>query len=204
MLKTMKSHTRTDLKRRIANAFGSIGYFFSFFAWFWALMLYFSLLKATVTLVAPNADVPVVETPQVTVALPGWLEMTIVIAVTVIMLIVTLYALIKLPSKIAKVSSDVVHKTTATAAPIIIKSQHKKDTPKNRMRLTPMLILALKIVIVIIPLVASLASKLLDKQSIDYTIAIIIAYGIAGLSVLFFAIQYSLASAFRIKITDIR
>lgn len=199
----MKSQTKTDVKRRIVNAFGSLGYFFSFFAWFWALLLYFSLFKATITLVAPNANAPVIETPQVNVSLPSWLEMTIVIIVTTIMLAVTIYALVKLPSKIVKASSEVVHKTTAVAAPIIIKSQHKKDTQKNRMRLTPPLVFAFKIVLVVVPLIASLASKLLDKQSIDYTIAIIIAYGIAGLCVLFFAIQYALARAFRVKMTSL-
>lgn len=84
-------------------------------------------------------------------------------------------------------------------APIVIKVQHKKDTKKLHARLTSKLILAIKLLLVVIPIALTAASGLLEKQSIDYPIAIVVGCGLAGFSVAFFAFQYVLAGLLRVK-----
>lgn len=203
MLKTVKNQAKNNFKRRLSNSFGSLGYFFAFFQWLWAVLLYFSVLKATISLVSPTSTTPVIPSPRIDFILPGWVEITIVIVVTTIMLAVSAYALINLPSKIVKTSRAAVRKTSGVAAPLIIKAQHRHDTKTSRMRITPAIIFGVKILLVAIPLVACLASELLDKQSIDYTIAIIIGYGLAGLSVIFFALQYGISKILGVKSADL-
>lgn len=199
----MKQSSGRTLKKGIANVFGSLGYLCCFLQWFWVVMLYFSVIQAVTLLVAPTADKQVEQVPHFTFTLLGPLEMVILIAITVIMIALTIYAFIKVPMDIVKGGNKVVHKTTEAMVPIVIKSQHKKDTKKNRALITPKLILLIKLLLVTIPLALTIASRLLEKPSIDYSIAMVIGCGFAGFSVVLFAIQYILAILLRVKASEL-
>jgi hypothetical protein len=84
--------------------------------------------------------------------------------------------------------------------PVIIKTQHQPDTKKARAKITWKLIITLKLVLVIVPVLLTAASGLLEKQSIDYSIAMVLGCGLACFSLLFFVIQYALAGLLRTKI----
>jgi hypothetical protein len=191
------------LKHRVANAFGALGYFFCFLQWFWAVMLYLSVIQSATLFISSTADQPVEQTPPTALALPGWAEAIVVGIVIVIMLALTVYALIKIPASIAKTGSKVLRKTTTTVTPLVIKVQHQPNTKKTRAKITARLILAIKLLLVIIPLSATALSGLLEKQSIDYAIAIVLGCVLASGGVLFFSIQYALARLLRIKLSAI-
>lgn len=193
-----------SVKKGILNFFGSLGYLVCFLQWFWALMLYFSVIQSLAIFLTPSAsDKHVAQAPSFTFTPPSSLEIIILVTVVIVMIALTLYALIKIPIGIAKSSNKVVHKTAESLAPLVIKVQHKEDTKKSRLKLTAKLMFFIKLVLIIIPLVLTLASRLLDEQSVSYSIAITIGYGLAGLCVAFFGIQYLLASWLHISKADL-
>jgi hypothetical protein len=201
--KPMEQKTRRKTKTGIANFFGAIGYFFGFLQWFWAVLLYFSVIKSVTLFVSPNADQPVTPPSVPAFTLPNSVEMIIFGTIVVIMIAVTIYALIKVPVNIVKTSNKVVHKTAQTMTPIVIKAQHKKDTKKLRDMLTVRLIVVIKLLLVIIPIGLTVASGWLEKQSVDYSIALVIGCGLACMSTILFVLQYVAAGVLRVKLREL-
>jgi len=198
----MKQKPERSTKRKVVNVFGSLGYLFCFLQWFWAVMAYFSVIQSAAVFVSPDAGQPV-EPSHFTFTQPNPLEAIILAIVTVLMIGVTIYVLIKTPVKIAKTSSKIVHKTTESVVPLVIKSQHKKDTKRLRDRITSKLVIMFKILLILIPAAATVLSGLLDSRPLDYSIILVLAAGLTGFSVLFFGLQYLLAAALRIKLSDL-
>ena len=199
----MKQRTERNAKKNTANFFGSFGYLLCSLQWFWVVMLYFSVIQSMALLVSPHAGKQVEQPPGFTFALPGPLEAIILTIVAATMVGVTLYALIKIPMSIVKTGNKVVRTTAETVAPMVINVQHKKDTKKFHAKITSRLILAIKLLLIIIPLAFTMASGLLEKQSIDYSIAMIIGCGLACFSTVFFAVQYASARLLHVKISDL-
>lgn len=199
----MEQKTKRNPKRGVANFFGALGYFFGFLQWFWVVLLYFSVIQSVTLFVSPSADKPVTPPPIPAFTLPNSVEMIIVGITVVVMVAVTIYALIKIPMSIVKTSNKVVHKTAQTMTPIVIKAQHKKDTKKLRIKLTVRLILMLKLLLVIVPIGLTAASIWLDKQSVDYSIALVIGCGLACVSAIFFVLQYTVAGTLRVKLREL-
>jgi hypothetical protein len=199
----MKQKSARSVKKTISNAFGSLGYLFCVLQCFWTIMLYFSVIQPFILFISSTDSKQAEHTPSFTFTLPGPVQAAILIAVTVIMVAITVYALVRIPMAIVKTSNKAVYKTTAAVVPVVIKAQHKKDTPAVRRRLTSKVVLVLKVLLVIIPAVLTATSGLLEKQSIDYSIAVIVGCGLACLSLIFFTIQYVLAGLLRVKSTDL-
>lgn len=194
----MKQKEKTDIKKNTVNLVGSVGYLFCFLQWFWVVMLYFSVIQS-IPLAPPETDKQAEQLPSFTLTLPDPVEATIVGIVVVVMIVLTLYILVKIPMSIAKTSNAVVHSAAKAMTPVVIKAQHKKDTKKFRVKITTRLILVIKSLLVIIPMALTAVSGLLERQSIDYSIAIIIGGGLACLSLGGFIIQYTLARLLRVK-----
>lgn len=164
-------------------------------------MLYLSVMQTAVSFVTPTADTQIGNTPQIT--LPSQVEIAFAVVVTVFMVGITIYALVKLPMNVAKTGGKIVQTATSTVAPIIIKAQHKKDTKKNRMKVVPKVLLAIKALLVLIPTIATMLSFLLAELPISHSVALIIGIGLACIGVSFFAFQYLFAAVFRIKATEL-
>jgi len=199
----MEQKTKRNPKRGIANFFGALGYFFGFLQWFWAVLLYFSVIQSVTLFVSPNADKPVAPPAVPAFTLPNSVEMVILGVTVVVMVIVNIYALIKIPVSIVKTGNRVVHETAQTITPMVMKAQHKKDTKKFRDKLTTRLIFAIKLLLIIIPVILTSTSRWLEKQSVDYSIALVVGCGLAALSIAFFTLQYAVAGALRVKIRDL-
>jgi len=199
ILNLMKRKAESSAKKNAVNFFGAFGYLFCLLQWFWAVMLYFSVVQSTTKFVAPEAGSGHIEqTSDFTLGLPDPLKWAVLIFVTVLMIAITAYVLIKMPMGIVKNSNKAVHKTAESVAPMIMRAQHKKITPKSRLKITARLILALKLLLVATPVILAVASGLLEKQFIDYSIATVVAYGVAALSAGAFAMQYVLAKLLRV------
>lgn len=202
MAKNAKNNS--SVKKGIANTFGYVGYFFCFLQWLWVALLYFSVIQSAILFVSPDANAPVRQTPSFAVSLPDPVTTTIVAIIVVVMIVVTIYALIRLPMNIAKNSNAIVHKASQAAVPLVMKAQHKKDTKKNRLALTPKIIMIFKLTLIVIPVILAVLSGLTPKLPIDYRIAAIMGYGLAGASALFFGVQYLIAKIFRIAPRHLR
>lgn len=199
----MKQKTKNTLKKNSVNSFGVAGYLFCLFQWFWAVMLYFSVIQSILSLVMPNASTQVKPVPAFAPELPDQVQWGILIAVTVFMIALTLYAVIKMPMYAIKASNQAVHKAAEAATPIVIRAQHKKDTKKRRIIMTPRLVVSIKALLVIVPAVLTAGTTLLERQPIDYPIAITIGLGLALLSIGSFTVQYILARPLRVKPSEL-
>ena len=198
----MRIRTKTNFKKNVANFFGAFGYFFCSLQWFWVILLYSSFITGLALYMSQGAGNNVVESPAV-VEQSSVLSMIILVVITIIMVALTMYILIKIPSTIVRTSKNIVHKTAEDATPLILRIQHKKDNKSNHLKLTPRLVLFMKIILLIAPVVLAFTSQFIDKQVIDFYIAMYASLWLACVSVIFFVFQYILASLFAIKRQDL-
>lgn len=199
----MKQSSTLKIKRNFTNFFGATGYLFCLLQWFWAVMLYFSVVQTVTTFVASDNPEPASNAHAAAFTLPDPVNWTIAIIVTIVMSAITVYALVKLPMKVVKASNRMVHRSAESVAPVIIRVQHKKPTEKQRMRITPKIILLIKLFLVVVPIGLTVASVLLEKQYVDYSIATAIGYGLAVLTIGAFAMQYLLFFLFRLTTREL-
>jgi hypothetical protein len=193
---------KTNFKTNVTNFFGAFGYFCCSLQWFWVILLYSSFITGLALYMSQGADNNVVESPAV-INQGSTLSMIILAVTAIIIVALTIYILIKIPSTIVKTSKNIVHKTAEDATPLILRIQHKKDNKRNHLKLTPRLILGMKVILIIAPVILSLTSQFIDKQIIDFYIAMYVSLLLAILSVIFFVFQYILASIFVINRQDI-
>jgi len=203
-----KAKIKKGIKLKLVIFFGFFGYTFCVFQWFWALVLYSSLLKLLTNLTSSsnnitddNSIIPIAplagtSEPNIFMIFLGVIVMGAAIALMV-------YSFMKIPSVISKTNKKIVNQTVEFAAPVVSKIQHRPDNEKFRLKITPTIVIAIKIFLTIIPIIFSLASGLLSEQFIDYKIAIFISLGLAIISFVFFTIQYFLAYILHVKKADI-
>ena len=203
----MAEEVKNNIKKGVTNLFGAFGYLACSMQWLWAVALNFSLVKSLAMFVSPNTTNPVVEPTVVAVSSgnssPNVLLIFVGIIFVVIMIALTIFILIKMPSTIVNTGKKVVHGVAENVTPLILRAQHKKDNKQNRKKLSSTLIIILKITLVIIPLILAYASKFTDNQMFDFNIAMIVAIWLLGSSLIFFVAQYLLAKLFEIKKQDL-
>lgn len=199
----MDVRTKTNLKKNIANFFGAVGYFSCSLQWLWTIVLYFSLIEAFALFISPNSNNHIIKYPIIVDSGSNTLQIIIVAAITIIMGVITVYILIKMPSVIAKTGKKIVHRTAENATPIVLRIQHKKDTKKGHRKLTLRLILIMKTLLILAPVMLSLASQFIEKQMITFSIAMYVSLGLACFSVIFFVFQYFVAAALSVKSSDL-
>jgi hypothetical protein len=200
----MKPSANRNLKRSTANFFGAFGYLFCCLQWFWAIMLYFSIFKSVSIFLGADTTQHAQQAAVPASSPPSTLQLVILAVIVAIMAVITIYALVKIPMGIVKTGNKVAHQTAKTMAPVVMKAQHKPATKKARRRITTRLILVVKLLLVIIPLAATAFSGLLDRQSIDFTIALFLGGFLAGFAAVSFGLQYALAGLFRVKLSELR
>jgi hypothetical protein len=199
----MNKKKKTNIKKGVANFFGSLGYLFCALQWFWTVLLYYSLIQSLAIFISINTTNQVSKpTPIVPVAnnLALSSSATIVaIIITIIVIFLAIYIIIKIPSIIVKTGKKIVQKTAETTVPLVIRAQHKKDTKKFHLQLTSCIIVIIKTVLVVVPVALAFASKVLEEQAFDFSLTMYLSLWLASLSVVFFFFQYLLASLLQIK-----
>jgi hypothetical protein len=191
--------TKTNSTKNVANFFGAFGYLSCFLQWIWTIMLYFSFVSTLVLFLRPVANTHVTRSSNVISPSLSMPMMILAIVITIFVVALTVYIIAKMPSTIAKTSKKVVHETAECITPLILNIQHKKDTEKNHIKLTPRLIMILKIILVTIPVVLALISQFIERQMIEFRIAIYVSLWLAGFSLLFFTFQYLIAKLLSVK-----
>lgn len=207
----MNIKEKMNFKRSIANFFGAFGYLSCILQWLWAVMLYFSLIESAVLFFSsPASDSqiikPIPATANVITTInsgPNIFSIIIAAIVIAIMVALTLYIFIKMPSIIIKTSKKVVQETADNVAPLVLRIQHKKDTKGNKIKLTPILVIIMKIILVTIPTILAIMSRFIENQMIDSYISTCVGLFLAGSSLLFFGAQYLVGKFFAIKRQDL-
>ena len=196
----MQKITKNKLKVGLINFIGGTGYLFCMFLWLWVVLLYFSFVEKFINYIAPTEQV-VVEQPVVQTVnnQPSAIMNVMGIITIVIVILLTIYLIYKIPTTIAKTSKNAVRATAATIAPVVIRAQHKQQTNKNYLKLTTLLVLVIKTLIIGIPIIFTYFYQFVVKQPVDYKIAIAVSTFFVCVAVLMFFIQYSLALFLKIN-----
>ncbi len=195
----MNKKDNKNLKRRLTNFFGAVGYFVCSLQWAWMLMLNFSLIKAVVSYLSQNSNTESGR-PLAGFDLESNLIFIILAAVVVVMIVsLAIYNLITMPAVIAKTGKAAVQQTAKSLAPVVIKAGHIKDTKKRRLVLTSRLVLTLKVFLITVPFAFSYTSKFLQEQFVDYYAAMYVSVLLLCFSLICFTIQYVLGRVLSVE-----
>ncbi len=197
----MHDSSKTNIKLRIVNFFGSVGYFACVFQWLWAILLYFSLIEGFAESITPKHQAPKVQpvTQPISTGSPDAIQVLIILVITIIMAIITVYIIIKMPSIISRTSKKIVHNTADNIAPVVMQIQKKPIEKRSRLKMSSNIVIFIKVMLVFIPILLAIFSKLLDTQIMEFYIVMIITFWLASFAILFFMIQYLMAWAFKLK-----
>lgn len=183
----------------IANGFGALGYLACAIQWLWGIILYSSTLQSYLTSVTPKVEQPIVHTSPVIV--DGGTNTILLIfgaIITIVIIALSVYFIIKTPSAIVKTTKKAVHDTAETISPAILRIEGKKDTIFNRRKLELNIKLILKTLLILVPFIASVMSMRLPHPLFS-GVVIMYSSGILLLvTLLLFAIQHILASVLKV------
>lgn len=198
----MKTKTRYNIKRIVSNSFGVLGYLSCCLQWVWILVLYFDKYKETLMSFSKTENTEGY-LPNFTIQLPEVVTLVVGSIIVVLVLCLTVYVIIKIPSTIVNTSKKAIRDTAEKAAPLAIKAMHKKQTKKLRLKITYELIIVIKTVLIIIPIALTYAHQFSGNQQIDYEIVKIVGCFLSAFSAVTFGIQYILSLMLSVKRDDI-
>lgn len=183
------------LKPLLLNTLGALAYLFCLLQWLWTVALFLPLILKSDFMQQftqpPAAPVPVASQP----AEISTLGIVFVAAVAVVMIVLTIYIIIKIPSVVGKTGSKITHKATAMALPVV--TNHKKLPQKKRLQITARLLFIIKIILCVIPL--GILFFVDDKDAgITRDIAIVIGGVTALFSLTLFGLQAAGAKLLRV------
>jgi len=197
--------SKTNIRLKIVNFFGSVGYLACVFQWLWAILLYFSLIEGYAKSITPASEVhntsPV--SSPINISSPDILQVLVVLAITVVMVAITIYIIIKMPSIVSNTSRKIVHQAADNIAPVVMQAQKKPFSKRNQQKLSSKIIIFLKVLLVFAPVIASIFSKLLDKQIMEFYLVMIVTFWLASFSIVFFSAQYLFSWLFKVRNQDV-
>lgn len=197
MTKTYKEGFRVGF----ANFFGVTGYVLIAFQWGLLVLVYFKWLYEVLLKpmqVQHPVEVPVPIPPPAANGEPNTIVFIFGIIITIVMIALTVYAIIKAPSMIAGTGKKVVRAAAKQTTTIVLRAQHKKDTPRNRLKLTPRFIFIFKLTLVLLPLGFAWGSQSLPEKDLSYELTILLSVWMAAISILLFSVQYVLAIVLKV------
>lgn len=188
-------------KRGLANFFGGVAYIVLILQWLLVVLAYFYWIQ-TLPFFPQQGSEPTPSTPPpITPPQEDGFGAPIILGavITVAMIVLSIYAFIKLPSMVVKSSKKIVHSTAEWTAPAALHAQHKKDTKKNRKKITPKIVIILKIIVTAIAFGLICCSQFLPEQKLAFNVIFTSGAWLAGLTVAFFGLQYLVAKLLRIE-----
>ncbi len=183
-----------------ANAFGALGYVSVFFQWTWALLLIlYPIFLANPDFLTPQPSKEMVVQPLKID--PGFTPIVtgVAIAVTVIVLVAAVIAIIRMPRAIGKKASALTQATTNRLIPIV--THHKKVTKKKRLKLSKRVAITIKLLVMFIPLAMLLVVPSSDQLSRP-AIWMVGLFAVAC-SLFYFSVQVLIAWAGKIAHTEL-
>ena len=169
------------LRRTSASLLAGIAYIACVFQWLWVMMIALPpLVKSGAfdSLMSKGDSAPVIKAaPIVVTPLVGF----IIGAVTVAMIVITVYVLLRLPKTITKTGETIVQHTAHAVMPIV--THHKPLLAKKRRLLSMRLKLIIQLTLTIVPLLISLllpSFQDISKDIIIFIAALLAAVSLAG------------------------
>lgn len=197
---------RSRVFTEITNLLGGFGYFSVSLQWLFIALLYFQAFYGILPPIAQAPPPPPPEEPVVVVTSEGPSPLIIGfgIVVTIVMIGLSIYAFIKMPKELVKAGHKTTQAVAHKATPVILKAQGRKDTVRNRRRVTPRIVIVAKLLLIALPIIAAWASQFIPEPALDIALAMVIAFWLASWSVALFGLQYLLVVLFKIKLEAIR
>lgn len=193
-------HKKTNTKTNIANIFGALGYLACATQWLWGVLLYSNGLQSYLTSVTPKVEKPVVHySVSVVDANTSLLFLIFGAIVTIIIIGLSIYFVVRTPSVIVKTATQVVHRTTETITPAILHMEHKKDTPTNHKKTAAIIKLTLKAILIVIPFVGSVISSYTAMPLFSHTTVLYSSAGLLVVTLALFTIQYLVGIALKVN-----
>ena len=200
-----KTKTKFNFKQALANFFGGLGYFVTSFAWLWVFVVYSNYILDFLNNITPEQETTtkVVEQASIGASADSGVILPILAAlITIAIIVLTIFVIIKIPSTIVKTSKKVVYETAENVAPLVLKVQKKPDTKRRRVKLTKKIVMILKVLFIFLPLIAVILYKFVPSQELQFSIAIIVSVILNILGIIAFVAQYLLTYIFKLKSHD--
>ena len=196
----MHKKTKTSIQTNIVNIFGALGYIACTVQWLWGVILYSSVLKSYLTSITPVIDTPVAQ-PIVSTG-DGNSSIIFLIfgaVVTILVIALIVYLVIKTPSTIVKTAVKVVHETAETITPVVLHIERKQDTVINHKKTATNIRLILKIFLILIPFVASILSQFVAVPLFSSTVIFYSSTALLSATVLLFIVQSMLGTLLKVE-----
>lgn len=174
------------LKSALLNTFGALAYLFCLLQWVWATVLFLPGIMNS-DFIKQFIHTPVTPTPVTSQAVSVPIAGIVFIAIFAsLMIIVTIYIIIKIPSVVGKTGSKITHKVTEFTMPLV--TNHKKIPTKKRLQLTARLLFIIKVLLCVIPFGMLYIA---DTKSIDIPgdVVVIVGAVTALCSIVLFCLQ---------------
>lgn len=180
----------------VVNFFGTLFYLSCLLQWMWATLPYMpGIVRLAEMFRGPmGASEPAQEVAAS--GPPSLLLLAIALAVTAIIIGLTLYALIKFPVTVAKSAQKITQNTSARIVPIV--TRHVKLPEKKRRRLTARIIVYLKLIICVLPVILCACTYFFETE-LEYGITMIIAAVLGLGSLLLLSAQLLIARWLKVK-----
>ena len=178
---------------RLANTFGVLGYVSLCFQWLWASVALLPILMENHTfraLVVPEQATPQRAAPMVDTAFSFPLFL-MAIAITLVVLTVSVVLLVKLPMSITKVGKKTVHATAHAVVPLV--THGKKLPAKKRRLLTFRWVKIIKFALCIVPVLLVFGSTLFATSQIGDELLVLASACFAIATLFWFSLQYLVA-----------
>lgn len=146
--------TMQSIARFAAGFFKVFSYIFTVLEWLWFTILLIPVLKATgiLKLFLPNGEQQAVPVAPHETASP--MLLIFAAAITAVMILISIIALLRLPKTIAKTGDTVSHTVSEVIVPVI--THHKKVPQKKYRLLTDRVMFYVRLGLIIVPLVGIL------------------------------------------------
>lgn len=166
------------MKRRFVNLFGALSYLAIILEWMWLFILYIPLLLKyhVFDWTLPKASSTPSEQFHFTFALPSVFTLVIASIVTALVIVITLYILIKIPIEAVKKSHALTTEASEKVVPVL--THHKHISKKQKIELSARIIFYTKLVLIVIAVCTLLPTQFIQTglpSSIGLFIGIILA-----------------------------
>ena len=176
----------------IVNTFGTFGYISCLLQWLFVTLIYLPLLLENDQLKGFLLPAETKQVAPIAVSTPSPILIGLAIVVTIIMLIVTIVLIIRAPVSIARTGKAVTTKAAASIVPLVV--HHPLPASKKRI-LTNRLVKVIKLSLIVLPFLLTLASTLLTSP-LPQDVIIFVGAALAIGSLIWFSIQYLSARLF--------
>lgn len=183
----------------IINTFGTFGYMSVLLQWLWALIVVGSPFITSSQSWFMPVDTQQLEISQTQNVISTPLAVALTIAVTIIMVAITIYSIFMVPRTIGKTGSIVTHKTADLILPSV--SGKMPLSKKKRLQLSYNIVTIAKLVFCLLPLIVVLTFP--ANLPIDHSIVQVTGLFCALVSIIYFGIQLILVQLLKVQKTRV-